>query len=122
RVVKAFANEPHEEMLFAGNNEAYRTTKLRAYALMTASNVVTFLSTRLVQLAVMLFGAWLVTSDQLSYGGFVSFLLLVNVFMRPIDQITAVLESYPKGIAGFSRFAKLMDTAPDIADRPDAQA
>ena len=39
RVVKAFANEGHEERLFAGNNEAYRTTKLQAYALMTASNV-----------------------------------------------------------------------------------
>lgn len=120
RVVKAFANEQHEEMLFAGNNEAYRTTKLRAYAIMTASNVVTYLSTRLIQLAVMLFGAWLVTSGQLTYGGFVSFLLLVNVFMRPIDQITSVLESYPKGIAGFSRFTRLMDTAPDIADSPGA--
>ena len=122
RVVKAFANEAHEERLFAGNNEAYRVTKLRAYALMTASNVVTFLSTRLVQLAVMLFGAWLVTSGQLSYGGFVSFLLLVNVFMKPIDQITTVLEMYPKGIAGFTRFTQLLDTAPDIADRPGAKA
>ena len=121
RVVKAFANEHHEEKLFAGNNEAYRTTKLRAYALMTASNVVTYLSTRLIQLAVMLFGAWLVTAGELTYGGFVSFLLLVNVFMRPIDQITAVLESYPKGIAGFSRFTRLIDTAPDIADRPGAR-
>ena len=121
RVVKAFANEHHEEKLFAGNNEAYRTTKLRAYAIMTASNVVTYLSTRLIQLAVMLFGAWLVTAGELTYGGFVSFLLLVNVFMRPIDQITAVLESYPKGIAGFSRFTRLIDTAPDIADRPGAR-
>jgi ATP-binding cassette subfamily B protein len=69
----------------------------------------------------MLFGAWLVTAGELTYGGFVSFLLLVNVFMRPIDQITAVLESYPKGIAGFSRFTRLIDTAPDIADRPGAR-
>src|SRR5690606_15996 len=121
RVVKAFANEGHEERLFAGNNEAYRTTKLQAYALMTASNVVTFLSTRLIQLAVMIFGAWMVTRGDLSYGGFVSFLLLVNVFMRPIDQITQVLEMYPKGIAGFTRFTQLIDTEPDIADRPGAK-
>ena len=122
RVVKAFANEGHEERLFAGNNEAYRITKLKAYALMTASNVVTFLSTRLIQLAVMIFGAWMVTRGDLSYGGFVSFLLLVNVFMRPIDQITQVLEMYPKGIAGFTRFTQLIDTEPDIADRPGAKA
>lgn len=121
RVVKAFANEGHETRLFAGNNEAYRTTKLRAYAIMTAANVITYLSTRLIQLTVMLSGAWLVTKGDLSYGGFVSFLLLVDVFLRPIDQITGVLESYPKGIAGFRRFTELIDTAPDIADRPGAR-
>jgi len=122
RVVKAFANEAHESRLFEGNNQAYRSTKLKAYAIMTASITITYLSTRLVQLLVMLAGAWLVVDGEMSYGGFVSFLLLVDVFLRPIDKITSVLESYPKGIAGFTRFANLIDTAPDIADRPEARA
>jgi ATP-binding cassette, subfamily B, bacterial len=121
RVVKAFANESHEAGLFAGNNQAYRKTKLQAYAIMTASITITYLSTRLVQLVVMLFGSWLVVRSEMSYGGFVSFLLLVDVFMRPIDKITGVLESYPKGIAGFRRFTTLLGTEPDIADSPDAQ-
>src|SRR5690606_4526191 len=56
RVVKAFANESHEAQLFAGNNNAYRQTKLQAYAYMTASITITYLSTRLVQLVVMLVG------------------------------------------------------------------
>ena len=120
RVVKAFANEPHEARLFAGNNDAYRSTKLQAYGYMTASVTITYLSTRLVQLIVMLVGSWLVVQGEMSYGGFVSFLLLVNVFMRPVDKITGVLESYPKGIAGFRRFTTLIDTEPDIADRKDA--
>ncbi|KKC33795.1 ABC transporter ATP-binding protein [Devosia psychrophila] len=120
RVVKAFANEPHEAKLFARNNDAYRSTKLQAYGYMTASITITYLSTRLVQLIVMLVGSWLVVQGELSNGGFVSFLLLVNVFMRPVDKITSVLESYPKGIAGFRRFTTLIDTEPDIADRKDA--
>ena len=41
-------------------------------------------------------------------------------FFRPIDKITSVLESYPKGITGFRRFTTLIDTDPDIADSPDA--
>lgn len=122
RTVKAFGNEAHEMRLFAGDNSAYKKTKLRAYSIMTASITISYLSTRLVQLAIMLAGAWLVTEGSLSYGGFVSFLLLVDVFMRPIDQITGVLESYPKGIAGFRRFTQLIDTAPEIADRPGAVA
>ena len=47
-------------------------------------------------------------------------MLFRSVFFRPIDKITLVLESYPKGIAGFKRFISLIDTAPDIADRPGA--
>lgn len=122
RVVKAFGNEDHERALFASNNEGYRATKLNAYAYMTASITLTYLSTRFVQLVVMMAGTYFVMTGELSYGGFVGFLLLVNVFFRPIDKITSVLESYPKGIAGFKRFTTLIDTAPDIVDRPGAVA
>ncbi len=121
RVVKAFANEDYERGLFAENNENYKATKLNAYAYMTASIALSYLSTRLVQLIVMVAGTWFVIKGELSYGGFVGFLLLVNVFFRPIDKITSVLESYPKGIAGFRRFTNLIDTEPDIADRPGAR-
>lgn len=122
RVVKAFANEDYERGLFAKNNEGYRATKLSAYAIMTASIALSYFSTRFVQLVVMVAGTWFVIAGELSYGGFVSFLLLVNVFFRPIDKITSVLESYPKGIAGFRRFTTLIDTEPDTADRPGAKA
>ncbi len=121
RVVKAFANEAHEKKLFASDNENYRTTKLKAYRIMTASLTLSYLSTRLIQIIVMIAGTWYVVNGQLSYGGFVGFLLLVEVFFRPVAKITSVLESYPKGIAGFKRFTQLIDTAPDIVDRPDAQ-
>ncbi len=120
RVVKAFANEDYERGLFAKNNEGYRATKLSAYAIMTASIALSYFSTRFVQLVVMIAGTWFVIKGELSYGGFVSFLLLVNVFFRPIDKITSVLESYPKGIAGFRRFTTLIDTEPDTADRAGA--
>jgi len=121
RVVKAFANEAHEKTLFASDNENYRVTKLKAYRIMTASLTLSYLSTRLIQIVVMIAGTWYVVNGQLSYGGFVGFLLLVEVFFRPVAKITSVLESYPKGIAGFKRFTQLIDTAPDIVDRPNAQ-
>jgi ATP-binding cassette subfamily B protein len=121
RVVKAFANEDYERGRVAQNNASYKATKLNAYAYMTASIALSYLSTRLVQLVVMVAGTWFVIQGELSYGGFVGFLLLVNVFFRPIDKITSVLESYPKGIAGFRRFTSLIDTEPDIADRPGAK-
>lgn len=122
RVVQAFANEDHERALFAGDNARYRQNKLDAYRLMSKSMSLSYMTMRMVQLFVMIAGAFFVLHHQLSVGGFVGFLLLVNVFFRPVEKINAVLESYPKGIAGFKRYTEMLDTAPDIADAPDAVA
>ncbi|EKF20537.1 ABC transporter ATP-binding protein [Nitratireductor pacificus] len=121
RVVQAFANEDHERRLFAQNNENYLTTKLEAYKVMAASMSLSYLSMRFVQVVVMLAGAWFVVRDELTAGAFVGFLLLVNVFFRPIEKINAVIESYPKGIAGFLRYTQFLENCPDIADRPGAK-
>lgn len=121
RVVKAFANEQQETLLFAKDNALYKKTKLRAYRIMTTSMTLSYLSTRVTQLVIMVAGTAYVLRGELSYGGFVGFLLLTEVFFRPVEKISAVLESYPKGIAGFRRFTNLIDTLPDIVDRPDAQ-
>ncbi|MCY7562280.1 ABC transporter ATP-binding protein, partial [Paenibacillus macerans] len=120
RVVQAFANEEHEKALFNENNQAYRATKLRAYKIMAGSLSVNYMLMRLVSLFVMVCGTWFVIRGELSYGEFVGFLLLANVFIRPIEKINAIIESYPKGIAGFKRYVEIMDTAPDVADAPDA--
>jgi ATP-binding cassette subfamily B protein len=61
-----------------------------------------------------------VVHHKLSIGGFTGFLLLVNVFFRPVEKINAVLETYPKGIAGFKRYTELLDMEPDIVDAIDA--
>ncbi|RUS48279.1 ABC transporter ATP-binding protein [Cohnella sp. AR92] len=120
RVVQAFANEEHEKKLFAENNQRYRFAKLAAYKIMGKSLSISYLLMRLVSLLVMIFGAWYVIEGQLKYGEFVAYLLLVNVLFRPIEKINAIVESYPKGIAGFKRYVSLLDTAPDIQDSENA--
>ena len=120
RVVQAFANEDHERRLFAESNARYRATKLEAYRVMAASMSLSYLSMRLTQIVVMVAGTYFVLHGQLTEGEFVSFLLLVGVFFRPVEKINNVLETYPKGIAGFKRYMELLDTEPDIVDRPGA--
>ncbi|WP_439597014.1 ABC transporter ATP-binding protein [Falsiroseomonas sp.] len=120
RVVKAFANEAHERKLFAADNANYQRTKLEAYRIMAIGMTLNYLGMRLVQLVVMLAGAALIVAGRLSIGDFVAFLLLVNVFYRPLEKINAVIETYPKGLAGFRSYLDLMATEPDIADAPDA--
>ncbi len=121
RVVQAFANEGHERALFARDNAAYRGTKLDAYLLMAKSQSLSYLTMRVVQLFVMIGGAYVVLNRELTVGGFMGFLLLTGVFFRPVEKINAVLETYPKGIAGFRRYTELLDTVPAVADGPGAE-
>lgn len=120
RVVKAFSNESFEETRFAENNGRFRLTKLMSYKLIAKNGSISYMMMRFVTLFVMVCGTWFVIKEQLTYGQFVGFLLLTNVFFRPIEKINAIVESYPQGLAGFKRYTELMDTAPDVADAPNA--
>ena len=120
RVVKAFANEDHERQLFAINNNRYRETKLAAYNIMAKGLSLSYMLMRFVILFVMIAGTWYVLQGELSYGEFIAYLLLTNVFFRPIEKINSVIESYPRGIAGFKQYLEILHTAPDIEDAPDA--
>ncbi|WP_295045728.1 ABC transporter ATP-binding protein [uncultured Paracoccus sp.] len=120
RVVQAFGNEAHESGLFAHDNLRYRATKLEAYRVMAASSALQYMGLRLVQVIVMVVGAGFVLTGDLTTGGFVGFLLLVGVFYRPLEKIAAVIETYPRGIAGFRRYQELLATEPEITDAPGA--
>ncbi|WP_287883174.1 MULTISPECIES: ABC transporter ATP-binding protein [Paracoccus] len=120
RVVQAFGNEAHESELFAADNQRYRAAKLDAYRIMAGSLALQYMGLRLVQVVVMVIGAGFVLTGALTTGGFVGFLLLVGVFYRPLEKIAAVIETYPRGIAGFRRYQELLATEPEIRDAPDA--
>jgi ATP-binding cassette subfamily B protein len=120
RIVRAFANEEHERRLFASDNDRYRRAKLEAYRLMAATVSINYLGMRLLQVVILLAGAWFVSTGGLTVGGFVGFLLLIDVFYRPLEKVSNVLESYPKGIAGFRRYRQFLENPPEIADRRDA--
>lgn len=120
RVVQSFANEEHENKLFQEENKQFRTTKLLAYKTMAKSTSVSYMLMRLITVFVMICGAWFFIQGKIEMGEFMAFLLLSNIFFRPIEKINAVIESYPKGIAGFKRYLEIMDTEPEIADVPDA--
>jgi ATP-binding cassette, subfamily B, bacterial len=120
RVVQAFANEVHEQQLFAQNNMRFRRAKLRAYNIMAWSSSLSYMLMRFVSLFVLLLGAWYIFRGELSTGEFVGFILLTTILFRPIEKINAVIDTYPKGIAGFKRYLEIMDTEPEVADRPGA--
>ncbi|MBB6453773.1 ATP-binding cassette subfamily B protein [Salirhabdus euzebyi] len=120
RVVQSFTNEEFEIARFKKDNNEFRSAKLGAYKIMAYSNSGIYIMTRFILLVVLVYGAWLSLSGELSHGALVGFVLYVNVLLKPIDKISALMELYPKGMAGFKRFTELIDMEPEVKDVQNA--
>ena len=121
RVVKSFTNENFELRRFQEDNDQFRLAKLKAYKVMAWATSSMYMLTRLVTLVILIVGAWFTVNDKLTYGELVSFILFSNILIKPIDKISALLELYPKGMAGFSRFRALINQEPEIKDVKNAK-
>ena len=81
RVVQAFANESYEKKLFEDNNGRFRLTKLLSYKIMAWNVSLSYILMRLVTVFVLICGTWFVIDKQITYGEFIAFVLLTNVFL-----------------------------------------
>lgn len=120
RVVKAFANEEYEKNNFEELIQDYRSTKIDFYQTMGLSSSFNYILMRMINLFAFLAGSYFTLKGELSVGEFVGFILLSNIFVRPIEKINTMLELYPKGYAGFRRFQEEMIVRPEIIDSPHA--
>lgn len=120
REVKAFTNEEYEIDKFAFRNEGFRKAKEDAYRAMAEFfSGINFFS-NLISLLVIIVGGYLSIESDLTIGELVGFLLYVSMFLLPIRRITSFLEIFQNGMAGFARFQELVNTHPDIDDKPNA--
>lgn len=121
RVTQSFANEAHEKQRFHHLSELYRQSKHTFYRVMGISSAYNYFLIRLMNLFALVFGSYYTLRGELTSGQFVSFILLSNVFVRPIEKVNIMIESYPKGIAGFKRLNEELNRKPTIQDSPTAK-
>ncbi|TML97890.1 MAG: ABC transporter ATP-binding protein [Actinobacteria bacterium] len=119
-VVKSFAQEPQEEEKFRGRSEAVFQQTLRANR--QRALYVPFISwvPMLAQGAVLLAGARMVTSGQLSVGGFVAFNLYLGMLIMPLRSLGMWVGQAQRATASGERIFQVMDEPEEIADRPGA--
>lgn len=120
RVVKAFANEEYEKNIFADLAEKYRLTMVDFYNSMAISFSFNYIIVRLINLFALIAGSYYIIIGDLTIGELVGYILLSNVFVRPLEKINNMLEIYPKGYAGFIRLQEELSKKPDIIDKPTA--
>jgi ABC-type multidrug transport system fused ATPase/permease subunit len=119
-VVKSFAQEPQEEEKFRDRSEAVFQQTLRANR--QRALYVPFISwvPLLAQGAVLLVGARMVTSGELSVGGFVAFNLYLGMLIMPLRSLGMWVGQAQRATASGERIFQVMDEPEEIADRPGA--
>ncbi len=120
RVVKSFANEEIENLKFKKGNDGFLESKLENYLVMAQyqSGINGF--TTLLNVIVVIIGAYFITGKMMPVTDLVTFLLYIGNVIEPIRKLVAFTEQYQNGMSGFDRFMEMMDIMPDIEDDPDA--
>lgn len=120
RVVQSFANEALENRLFNTANARFLESRDEGYASEAWFSVGTTSFAQLVTIAVIVLGAIRIVSAQLSIADMLTFLLCVAVLVDPINRVTTAVRWWQDGFTGFARTMEILETEPEIADRPGA--
>ena len=70
---------------------------------------------------ILVFGGMLVVRGSLDAGGFVAFLAMFSQITRPVRSFIDQFATINQGIAAGERIFAVLDTQPEIEDRPDAK-
>ena len=122
RVVKSFANEKVEMKKFnVGNNNFVEAKKL-SYRYMGIYNSGLGAMTTLITVVVLLAGVGMMLNGTVALADLLTFFLYINNFTDPVKKLVSFTEQFQNGYSGFERFLEILSIAPDIADKPDAEA
>jgi ATP-binding cassette subfamily B multidrug efflux pump len=120
RVIQAFVQEGASHERFDEVNRANRDAHIDA---MTLSFIflptVEFLGV-LATGVVLWFGGGFVARGELTLGVVVAFLAYVTRFFQPIQELSQLYTTLQAATAGGERVLNLLDTAPEVSDRPYA--
>lgn len=121
RVVKSFTGEDIEQGKFDRSNIAFLDSKKANYRQMALFHSGNNLFEGLMFVAVLVAGGVFIATGQLTGEDIAIYALYINIFINPVNVLVEFTEQLQKGMAGFERFSEVMDTMPEIVDRPDAK-
>jgi ATP-binding cassette subfamily B multidrug efflux pump len=120
RVVKAFVREAHERSRFQAANQEYLTINLRALRLFGFSFPLVFFIFNVGTAGIIWVGGNMVIGGQLSLGELTAFMTYLNFLMFPLLMIGMLGAMTARSAASTRRIFDLLDTRPDVTERPDA--
>ena len=120
RVVKSFANEGVEREKFRASNDRYLDSKVDMYHVMGRYQATSAAMTGALFTTIAVLGGFLIARGRMTAIDLGTFALYISMFATPIETLVNSTEMFQKAIAGFKRMEEVLDTAPDIRDKPGA--
>jgi ATP-binding cassette subfamily B protein len=120
RVVRTFGRERQHITRMSELNEANRDANMKTVYLNAAYFPAVELLSAIGSAAIILFGGYQAINGHIEIGIVVAFIGYLQLFFDPIQQISQLYTTYQQGMAALDKIFDLLDTEPDMVDKPGA--
>ncbi|MFJ9676734.1 ABC transporter ATP-binding protein [Streptomyces sp. NPDC101194] len=120
RIVQAFRRERDGADRFAERSDHYRQARVRGQWLISVYFPFVQLLSSVAAAAVLIVGAGRVDNGTLTTGALVAYLLYIDLFFAPVQQLSQVFDGYQQATVSLGRIQELLrePTSTDEADEP----
>lgn len=120
RVVKSFANEDLERGKFCTSNLQFLDSKVGSYQIMGSYHAGNGFFLGLLYTVVLVSGGYFIAKGTMRISDLAVYALYIGIFMNPINVLINFTEQFQKGYSGFQRFMEVLETIPEVSEKPDA--
>ena len=120
RIVRTFGQEGRHVDRMTELNEENREANMKTVYLNAAYFPAVELLSAIGTAAILLYGGYRAIDGDIEVGILVAFVGYLNAFFDPIQQISQLYTTYQQGMAALDKIFDLLDTSPDLVDKPGA--
>ncbi|WP_435239454.1 ABC transporter ATP-binding protein [Streptomyces sp. YPW6] len=118
RIVQAFGREHDGAARYAERSDSYRQARVRGQWLISVYFPFVQLLASVAAAAVMIVGAGRIDNGTLTVGALVAYLLYIDLFFAPVQQLSQVFDGYQQATVSLGRIQELLREPTSTAD-PD---
>ncbi|SED32623.1 ABC transporter ATP-binding protein [Streptomyces sp. TLI_105] len=120
RIVQAFRREQSGAARFAERSDSYREARVRGQWLISVYFPFVTLLSSVAAASVMIVGANRIEAGTLTTGALVAYLLYIDLFFAPVQQLSQVFDGYQQAAVSLKRMQELLQepTSTAAADAP----
>jgi len=120
RIVQAFRGERRGSERFAEGSDGYRQARVRGQWLISVYFPFVQLLSSVAAAAVLIVGAGRIDDGTLTTGALVAYLLYIDLFFAPVQQLSQVFDGYQQATVSLGRIQELLQerTSTEAAEEP----